>query len=271
MQRWVNYTEAALQDEDPKPPREDEFFHSETGGRYFSKGSFGKVTGAVIDKAIELAETDNPRDNDTRSPAERRGEALGDVCGFYLDYMNRITTDPDADAPTVPKKRNQPHLIGVSTTTEMDNRGGAQVLNGPHIDHTALEALSCTAQLLRLVLDEDGAIRSYEMMPASVTDALFGAVAARDQHCRWPGCHKKPIHCDVHHLHYRENGGPNTPCNCCLLCKYHHHRAAHDPNIRLVMEPDGPSCAAPPQRTGGCAAETKMCTGVRTRWRRYAW
>ena len=32
---------------------------------------------------------------------------------------------------------------------------------------------------------------------------------------------------------------PNTPCNCCLLCKYHHHRAAHDPKIRLVMEPDG--------------------------------
>jgi hypothetical protein len=153
--------------------------------------------------------------------------------------MHRVATDPDADAPVVPKKRNQPHLIAVSQTTEMGNRGGAQLLNGPHIDHHALEALSCTAQLLRLVLDENGAIRSYEMMPASVTDALFGAIAARDQHCRWPGCHKKPIHCDIHHLHYRENGGPNTPCNCCLLCKYHHHRAAHDPKIRLVMEPDG--------------------------------
>ena len=23
------------------------------------------------------------------------------------------------------------------------------------------------------------------------------------------------------------------------MCKYHHHRAAHDPKIRLVMEPDG--------------------------------
>jgi hypothetical protein len=139
----------------------------------------------------------------------------------------------------VPKKRNWPHLIGVSTTGEMDKRGGAQLLDGPHIDHQAVEALSCTAQLLRLLLDEHGAIRSYELMPASVTDALFGAIAARDQHCRWPGCHKKPIHCDIHHLHYQENGGPNTPCNCCLLCRYHHHRAAHDPKIRLVMEPDG--------------------------------
>ena len=41
------------------------------------------------------------------------------------------------------------------------------------------------------------------------------------------------------YVHFREHGGPNTPCNCCLLCKYHHHRAAHDPKIRLCMEPDG--------------------------------
>ena len=77
------------------------------------------------------------------------------------------------------------------------------------------------------------------MMPASVTDALFGAVAARDQGCRWPGCHKKPIHCDVHHIHFREHGGKNSPCNCCLFCKYHHHRAAHDRTIGLHMTPDG--------------------------------
>ena len=77
------------------------------------------------------------------------------------------------------------------------------------------------------------------MMPTTVTDGLFRALAARDQHCRWPGCHKKPIHTDVHHVHFQEHGGLNTPTQCCLMCKYNHHRAAHDPNIRLVMQPDG--------------------------------
>ena len=113
------------------------------------------MTGAVIAKAIELAETDNPRDNDSRSPAQRRGEALADVCNFYVDYQHRVATDPDADAPVVPKKRNWPQLIGVTDTTDdIANHAGAQLLNGPRIDHQAFEALSGTAQLLRLVLDE---------------------------------------------------------------------------------------------------------------------
>ena len=76
-------------------------------------------------------------------------------------------------------------------------------------------------------------------MPTSVTDALFGAFAARDQGCRWPGCHKKPIHCDTHHIKHRQHRGETSPHNCCLLCTYHHHRSAHDPNITLHLTRDG--------------------------------
>ena len=158
LQKWVSYTQALLDDDPLKPPREDEFFHSESGGRYFSKGSFGALNGATIDTAIKLAEADNPRDNDTRSPAERRAEALSDVCGFYVDYRTRIDTDPDA--PSLPKKRNWPHHVAVNTVGDIANHAGAQLLDGPHIDHQAFEALSCTAQILRLVLDENSAIRA---------------------------------------------------------------------------------------------------------------
>ncbi len=205
-------------------------------GRFESKGSFAAETGAPIAEAIKIYEQDNPRDHDTRSPAQKRAEALSDISRFYLDY--RTHTDVDPDAPIVPKKRNWPHLSVATTTTDLDQRGGGQLLDGPRIDHAAVEALSCTAQLFRLLLDEHGAIRSYDLMPASVTDALFGAVAARDQGCRWPGCHKKPQHCDLHHVQHREHGGKNNPCNCCLLCRYH-HRGAHDPSIRLHLARDG--------------------------------
>ena len=238
MAAWAIRAHAIVDADDDAPPRDDEFFHSKTlGDRYVAKGAFGPLTGATIAAALRLAEADNPRDGDSRSPAARRGEALADVCGFYVDYRTR--TDADPDAPSVPKKRNWPQLIGITTIDEIADGAGAQLLDGPRIDNTAVEALSCTAQLLRLVLDEHGAIRSYQLMPASITDALFGAVAARDQGCRWPGCHKKPIHCDLHHLHHRAKGGKNSTCNCCLFCKYHHHRAAHDRTIILEMTPDG--------------------------------
>ena len=139
----------------------------------------------------------------------------------------------------MPKKRNWPHLIALSTGNELQDRRGAQLMDGPRIDAAAVETLSCTAQLLRLVFDEHGAIRSYQLLPASVTDALFGACAARDQGCRWPGCHKKPIHCQLHHLQHRAKGGNNSPCNCILFCHYHHKRVAHDKTITLDLAPDG--------------------------------
>ena len=238
MQSWAARAHAALDDDDGKPPRDDEFFLSETlGGRFEAKGSFAAETGAPIAEAIEVYQQDNPRDHDTRSPAQKRAEALSDISRFYLDYRNHTAIDPDA--PSIPKKRNWPHLRVATTTTELDQHGGGKIIEGPWIDHAAVEALSCTAQLFRLLLDENGAIRSYDLMPASVTDALFGAVAARDQGCRWPGCHKKPSHCDLHHVHHREHGGANSPCNCCLLCRYHHHRGAHDPSVRLHLARDG--------------------------------
>ena len=238
MQSWAVRANAVVDSDKDKPPREDEYYHSETlGGRYETKGSFAARTGADIATALRVAQDDNPRDNDRRSPAEKRAEALADIARFYLDFRARLDTDPDA--PTMPKRRNLPHVIYLTETADFANGAGGRIMDGPAIDHGAIEAQSCTAQLLRLVLDENGAIRSYELMPASVTDALFGAVAARDQGCRWPGCHKKPWHCDLHHVHHRGRGGANNPCNCCLLCKYHHHRGAHDPSIKLHLARDG--------------------------------
>jgi len=32
---------------------------------------------------------------------------------------------------------------------------------------------------------------------------------------------------------------PISVANCVLLCKYHHHRGAHDPTITLHMAPNG--------------------------------
>jgi hypothetical protein len=238
MQVWAEHAHAYVDDKEDKPPRDDEFFHSPTlGGRFVSNGSFAEFIGTRIDTALRTIQEDNKIADDKRSPAARRAQALADICSFYLDYRNR--TDNDPDAPRLPKKRNHPHLIVVTSTRELAIGAGGRVLDGPSINHQAIEALSCTAQLFRLLLDENGAIRDYQLMPSSVTDALFEAIAARDQGCRWPGCNKMPVHCDVHHLHHQASGGETSPCNCCLFCKYHHHRGAHDSSVKLHLARDG--------------------------------
>ncbi len=48
------------------------------------------------------------------------------------------------------------------------------------------------------------------------------AIAARDHHCVFPGCTRIPKHCDVHHLHERNEGGPTSTGNGALLCRFHH-------------------------------------------------
>jgi hypothetical protein len=238
MQQWAARAHALVDDHDDKPPREEEYFHSETlGGRYESKGSFGDVNGADIATALRVAQDDNPLDDDTRSAAQRRAAALGDIARFYLSFRNH--TGDGIDCSKIPKRRNRPTLTVITTTRELAAQSGGKLLDGPAINHAAVEALSCTAQLLRLLLDEDGAVRSYQLMPDTVTDSLFNAIAARDQGCRWPGCHKKPWHCDVHHVQHRQHGGKNCCENGCLLCRFHHHRAAHDPSIKLHLARDG--------------------------------
>jgi hypothetical protein len=238
MQRWAQRAHALVDEDDDKPPRPEEYYHSETlGGRYDTKGSFGALNGADIATALRVAQDDNPVDDDTRSPAEKRAGALADIARFYLSFRNQ--PGDGIDGSKIPKRRNRPALTVITTTGDLRAEAGARLVDGPAINHVAIEALSCTAQLMRLLLDEDGAVRSYDLMPDTITDALFNAIAARDQGCRWPGCHKKPWHCDIHHVTHRQHGGRNCCENGCLLCRFHHHRAAHDPTIQLHLARDG--------------------------------
>ena len=135
MQRWAVRAHALADADNDKPPREDGFFHSETlGGRYESKGSFAAETGAPIAKAIEVYQRDNPRDDDTRSPAQKRAEALSDISRFYLDYRHRRDVDPDTplgpeEAQLAASERRHHHDRARSPWRRQDPR---RPLDRPH-------------------------------------------------------------------------------------------------------------------------------------------
>lgn len=52
--------------------------------------------------------------------------------------------------------------------------------------------------------------------------ALQRFLAARDEHCRFPGCRRAVRRCDIDHTHDAARGGPTAHTNLAHLCRRHH-------------------------------------------------
>ncbi|HWI42477.1 MAG TPA: HNH endonuclease signature motif containing protein [Nocardioides sp.] len=60
-------------------------------------------------------------------------------------------------------------------------------------------------------------VDSYE-----IPDRLKRRVQLRDHTCRFPGCPRRAVKCDIdHHTPYAQ-GGPTCPCQLAALCRRHH-------------------------------------------------
>ena len=189
--------------------------------------------GAVLD-----AEAHSRTDEDRRSPAQRRADALGEICRQWLDR---------GDRPTVATER--PH---VSLTVGVQELGGYGV-GAAEFDHagpigpeTALR-LACDASVMRVVLSGESQPLDIGRRTPVVPAALRRAVIVRDRHCRFPGCDRPASWCDAHHVVHWARGGPTALANLLLLCR-RHHGVVHDPggfSVELMDEhpvfrrPDG--------------------------------
>ena len=81
----------------------------------------------------------------------------------------------------------------------------------------------------------------------TIPDAIRKAVIARDKGCAWPGgCHRRPAHCDVHHVKHKRHGGKTSSTDCVLLCQYHHDICVHRMGWDLELLPDGSTRATSP-------------------------
>ena len=204
----------------------------------------------------KIAEPDNPATTTPSAPpsvAPKRWAYGAVLCRLPRPYRRRSRRAVGS------KKRNWPHHVAVTPSATSPTMPAPSSSTAPHRPTTLRSALVPRPDPATGV-DEDGAIRSYQMMPATVTDALFGAVAALDQGCRLPGCHKKPSNTDVHHLHHREHGGLHSRVTAACSVNIT-PRVRADPNIRLVMEPDGTFLCGSAATDWRCAAETKVFHG----------
>jgi hypothetical protein len=181
--------------------------------------------------AVADAEARSRGQDDERTPAQRRADALGEICRQWLDLAER---------PTVAGER--PHVtVMVDTDALRDGTGKTSECDhtGP-IDPGTARRLACDASITRVVMAGPSEPLDVGRRTPVVSPAMRRAVIARDRRCQFPGCRRPHTHCDVHHVRHWADGGPTAVWNLILLCR-RHHRMVHQPlGFTLELEEGRP-------------------------------
>ncbi len=181
------------------------------------------------------------RSDDLRTPAQRRADALGDICAEWLSAVNNATVGGV-----------RPHLsVIVDRATLASQRGDGAAVEPAQLGWvgpvTASEAqlIGCDATVSRIVMEGESQVIDIGRATRTIPPALRRAVVARDRNCVAPGCDRLPEHCDVHHVTFWEHGGETSLANTVLLCR-HHHRMVHLRDWRVVVDTTGRRTLQPP-------------------------
>jgi hypothetical protein len=239
LDSMIRHYQARCDAVDGKAPADKNgLFHSRVGNRWALKGDHDNLAGKTIDTAIRAA-TDKPGDNDDRTPAKRRSDALTRICRFFLDH---------GDAPI--EAGEVPHISIVLTDKTVRHRTptepGETALSAAEIDQ-----LLCEANLSRIVLGADGVPLDVGRATRYPSRALRRALDVRDKHCRFPGCDRRPSWCQGHHVVDWIHDGDTKLSNLVLLCSFHHH-LIHKPGWHVTFDghtftatnPDGKTIGA---------------------------
>lgn len=172
----------------------------------------------VVATALAARCEPQARDGDQRTAAQRRADALVDVCRFFLDQ---------GDTPVHGGQR--PH-IEVSVDLEvLEGRAPDAARLGASIvvDAETARRLACDAAVSRVVTRGPSEVLDVGRRTRVVPVAVRRALARRDHHCTWDGCDRPAHWCDAHHIQHWAEGGQTNLENLQLLCRPH-HRMAHE-------------------------------------------
>lgn len=227
MQDWAARADAVL--DEPEPPEEPPAklqLAKTLDGRGYLNGSFDAAGIDVIATGLRLAECSDVPGEPRRPVAERQGQAMVDVFGWYLDHQ--------ADKLG---KRHRPHVNVVIDHRDLLDNGPGRTLEGLALDAATLHRLLCDANIHRVISDGASSILDYGRATRTIPPAVYSSLVLRDMGCRFPGCDRKPEWCEGHHVWHWEDGGPTDMGNLVLLCSRHHHRV-HLPGWQLKLRPD---------------------------------
>jgi uncharacterized protein DUF222/HNH endonuclease len=189
---------------------------------------------AVIDPlSVPHPTTDGARD--TRTLAERQGDAFADLSRMAM-------TSPEL--PTHGGDRT--HIVVTINYDDLKSGlGTACVDAASEISAAEARILACDARVIPMVLGSASEPLDIGRIQRFVTPGLRQALHIRDGGCAFPGCHRKPRHCDAHHVIEWADGGVTAIGNLTLLCS-RHHRLLHLSDWEVRIAADGKPEFLPP-------------------------
>lgn len=150
------------------------------------------------------------RDDDVRTPRQRRHDALENLCRDWLD--NGTTPTIGGEKPHINLHADLPALQGIA--------GGLhESTDGVIWDVDILRMIACDCSITRIVFGSDSEVLDVGRKTRIWTTAQRRAIIARDRHCQGQGCRAKARHCDIHHLTHWADGGETVVEEGVLLCR----------------------------------------------------
>lgn len=200
-------------------------------GSLLISGILDPVGGAAVRTALEpLAKKSGAHDD--RDLERRQADALIELaCGGGSQAQIQVTSSLET-------------LLGVAGAP------AAEMQHSLPVASKTIERLACDSSIARVLLDSESVVIDVGRSRRVVSEPARRALAARDGHCRWPGCDRPASWSAAHHVVHWIRGGTTDLDNLILLC-YRHHWMVHEGNWQIVRGEDGRMLTIPPTVTFG--------------------
>jgi len=210
-------------------------------------GALDPETGEAMLAALNdcLGKERGRRDpEDTRTPSQRRVDALGEICRRWLNAPDR---------PLVGGERPHVEVIVDLEALEKRTGGRSEFAHAGSVHPEVARRLACDGSISRVITRGASEPLDVGRRTPVVPGPMRRAVVVRDGHCRFPGCDRPPAWCDAHHVVHWADGGPTAVRNLVLLCRRHHRLVHEGGGFRVEMgggqvvvrRSDGPTLGDP--------------------------
>ncbi|RZI90707.1 MAG: HNH endonuclease, partial [Microbacterium sp.] len=170
---------------------------------------------------------------DSRTRAQTRADVLADL--LLTGHATAHTSNTSIPVSDTIRAHVQ---VVIPAGTLIGGDLPASLDSGSSVDAATARRLAATATGWDRLFTHPttGAVLAVDRYRPS--DAQKRALAARDSHCRFPGCRVPTRRCDIDHTVARQHDGPTTLTNLAHLCR-RHHTLKHHTAWRVTQQPDG--------------------------------